>query len=176
MIAGRLGKTKRSAARAACLAVVLPVALACALPTPARAASLFLQVMSPAVTLTPTPNDYLRDYVEVTGASGILLRIKTNDPVGMSVLVRCADPAPQIALNDFLVRTPTPPGTGGSSLTTYTPIQATNLFLWSTGGTLAPFFSVVTDVRIRNLMRYGDSPGAGATGYSNTLVFTVVSP
>jgi hypothetical protein len=172
VVEGHPGKTKRSAARAACCAVVL----ACALPAPAPAASLFIQVMSGALTLTPTPADYLRDYVEVTGGSGILLRIKTNDPVGMSVLVRCSDPAPQIALNDFLVRTPTGPGPGGSSLATFTPIQATNLFLWSTGDELAPFFNIITDVRIRNLMRYGDSPGAGTTGYSNTLVFTVVSP
>jgi hypothetical protein len=169
-------KTRQSAARAACIVVALPIALACALPSPVPAASLFLQVMSQAVTLTPTPTDYLRDYVEVTGSSGILLRIKTNDPVGMSIFVRCSDPAPQIALNDFLVRTTTGPGVGGGSLAAYTPIQATNLFLWSTGGELAPFFNVTTDIRVRNLMRYGDSPGAGTTGYTNTLVFTVVSP
>ena len=176
MFEGHPGKMRRSAARAACFAAMLPLTLACALPAPAPAASLFLQVMSGALTLTPTPNDYLQDYVEATGASGILLRIKTNDPVGMSILVRCSDPAPQIALSDFLVRTTTPPGPGGSSLASFTPIQATSLFLWSTGDELAPFFNVVTDVRIRNLMRYGDSPGGGTTGYTNTLVFTVVSP
>ena len=50
------------------------------------------------------------------------------------------------------------------------------MFLWSTGTTLAPFFSVFTDIRIRNLIRYDDSPSAGTANYMNTLVFTVVSP
>jgi hypothetical protein len=173
---GHRRNAKPSSVRGACLALALGVAVACARTTPAAAASVFLQVMSPAVTLTPTPTDYVNDYVELTGGSGILLRIKTNDPVGMSILVRCADPAPQIALNDFLVRTTTPPGVGGSALSTYTPIPSTNLFLWSTGSQLAPFFFVSTDIRIRNLGNYSDSPGAGTTGYTNTLVFTVVSP
>jgi hypothetical protein len=146
------------------------------LPAPAAAASLFLQVDTPSVTLTPTPTDYIRDYVEVTGLSGIQLRIKTNDPVGMTIMVRCSDPAPQIALNDFLVRTLTAPGTGGASLAAYTPIQSTNLFLWSTANSLAPFYLVSTDIRVRNLINYNDSPSGGTTGYTNTLVFTVVSP
>jgi hypothetical protein len=156
------------------------LAIGCAaawlLPAPAIGASLFLQVDTPAVTLTPASTDYVRDYVEATGASGIQLRIKTNDAVGMSILVRCPDALPQIALNDFLVRTLTPPGNGGSALAAYTPIQATNLFLWSTGSTVAPFFVVSTDIRIRNLIGYNDSPSAGTTAYTNSLVFTVVSP
>ena len=167
---------KRSSARRAFAAVAMCFALALLPPGLARAASLFLQVDTPAVTLTPASGDYARDYVEVTGASGIQLRIKTNDPVGMSILVRCPDPAPQIALNDFLVRTLTPPGNGGSALSTYTPIQATNLSLWSTGNMLAPFFVVSTDVRVRNLIGYNASPTAGTTAYTNSLVFTVVSP
>jgi hypothetical protein len=174
-IDGCRGKTG-PAGRAACLAALLGGAMLAALPSPVRAASLFLQVETPALTLTPTPSDYARDYVEATGTTGISVRIKTNDPVGMSVLVRCSDPAPQIALNDFLVRTLTGPGPGGSALSTYTPIQSTNLFLWSTGTELAPFFIVSTDIRIRNLMNYNDGAGAAVTGYSNTLVFTVVSP
>jgi hypothetical protein len=164
------------AARAACVALALPVTLAFLLPAPATAASLFLQVNTPAITLTPSAADYARDYVEVMGSAGIQLRIKTNDPVGMTVLVRCSDAAPRIALNDFLIRTPTGPGPGGASLATYTPIQSTNLFLWSTGDELAPFFIVTTDIRIRNLMNYDDSAAGGITGYTNTLVFTVVSP
>ena len=169
----------KAAAGGACpavlLAVLLAAFLACALPSPSSAVSLFLQVMTPAVTLTPAPNDYAQDYIEVTGGSGIILRIKTNDPVGMAILVRCSDPAPQIALSDFLVRTLTPPGAGGSALAAYSPIQATNMFLWSTGSSLGPFFMVSTDIRIRNLLGYGDSPGASSTGYTNTLVFTVVA-
>jgi len=174
VIDGSHGKIK-SPARAACLAVVLGAALLGALPAPAPAASLFLQVETPALTLTPTASDYVRDYVEATGTTGISVRIKTNDPSGMAILVRCSDPAPQIALNDFLVRTLTGPGAGGSALMTYTPIQSTNMFLWSTGSELAPFFIMRTDIRIRNLMNYNDSPGGATTGYSNTLVFTVVA-
>jgi len=175
VIDGSRGETK-SPARAACLAAWLGVAMLAALPERAPAASLFLQVETPALTLTPTPGDYVRDYIEATGTTGISVRIKTNDPVGMSVLLRCSDPAPQIALNDFMVRTLTGPGPGGSALSTYTPIQSTNMFLWSTGTELAPFFIVRTDIRIRNLMNYNDGAGAATTGYSNTLVFTVVSP
>jgi hypothetical protein len=161
--------------RAARGAIALSVA-ACLAPAPAAAASLFLQVETAAITLAPTPADYVRDYVEATGTAGIAVRIKTNDPVGMSVLVRCSDPAPQIKLNDFLVRTLTGPGPGGSSLASYTPIQATNTFLWSTGTQLAPFFIVQTDVRVRNLIGYDDAASLGTRAYSNTLVFTVVSP
>jgi hypothetical protein len=160
--------------RATCFAIVLGAAV-CLAPAPASAASLFLQVDTAALTLAPTPADYVRDYVEATGTAGISLRIKTNDPVGMAVMVRCSDPAPQIRLSDFLVRTLTGPGTGGSSLATYTPIQATNMFLWSTGSELAPFFVVRTDVRVRNLIGYDDAAGAGTRSYSNTLVFTVVA-
>ena len=176
MSGGHTAKAKRLASFIENLAVALALAVAWVRPTPASAASLFLQVMTPAVTLTPSATDYVNDYVEVMGASGIELRIKTNDPVGMSILVRCSDPAPQVALNDFLVRTTTPPGAGGSALSSYAPISATNVFLWSTGTTLAPFFSVFTDIRIRNLIRYDDSPSAGTANYMNTLVFTVVSP
>lgn len=174
MIDGFRGK---AAPMAACMAGIA-AALICAagLAPPAIAASLFLQVETPSLTLTPTPTDYARDYVESTGAAGIQVRIKTNDPVGMSILVRCPDAAPRIQLDDFLVRTLTGPGPGGAALATYTPIQATNMFLWSTGSELAPFFVVNTDVRIRNLIGYDDAAGAGTTGYSNTLVFTVVSP
>lgn len=165
---------KRSRVRIACIAALL-VAGGWVLPAPAAAVNLFMQVLSPAVTLTPTPADYAQDYVEITGSSGIQLRIKTNDPVGMAILVRVADPSPQIAMNDFLVRTTTGPGPGGASLATYTPIRYTNMFLWSTGSELAPFFNVSTDIRIRNLVNYNDSQGAGSTAYTNTLVFTVIA-
>ena len=175
MVDGQPGKAKEVAARIGCVAVALGLALAC-VPPAASAATLFLTVLSPAVTLTPTAADYAQDYVEVTGASGITLLINTPDPVDMSILVRCADPSPRIALNDFLVRTTTPPGAGGSSLASYTPISATNLYLWGTGSSRALFFIVRTDIRIRNLINYDDSSGGGTTGYMDTLVFTVVSP
>lgn len=143
-------------------------------PAPAIADNVFINLITSAVTLAPTATDYARDYVEVTGAAGIQVKIKTNNPIGMSVLVRCSDPSPPIALADMLVRTTSPPGSGGSSMNSYTPITATDQFLWSTGSSLGPFFIVNTDVRIRNLMNYDDSPLAGSTGYTNTLTFTVV--
>lgn len=143
-------------------------------PSPARAANLFINVITNAVSLAPTAADYGRGYVEITGSSGIQVRIKTNDPVGMSILVRCSDPSPRIALADLLVRTLTPPGAGGAALTTYSSISATGQFLWSTGTSLDPFFIVNTDVRILNLMNYDDSPTAGTTSYTNTIIYTVV--
>ncbi len=154
---------------------LVALALACGWTVPAAAANLFVQVLTPAVTLAPATVDYDRGYIEAAGVSGIVVRVKTNDPVGMSILVRCADPNPQIALSDLLVRTLTPPGAGGSSLATYTPILATNQVLWTTGTSVAPFFNVTTDVRIQNIFNYDDAGGAGVTNYTDTLVYTVVS-
>ena len=74
------------------------------------------------------------------------------------------------------MRTLTPPGAGGTSLTSYTGVALTNLTLWSSGVALGPFTFVGVDVRIRNLSRYGDAGTGGTTGYSNTLVFTVITP
>jgi hypothetical protein len=70
----------------------------------------------------------------------------------------------------------TPPGTGGSTLITYTPLGATNLNLWSTGVVQGPFVVVQMDVRIRNLFGYVDAGAAGTTSYTNTLTFTVFEP
>jgi hypothetical protein len=168
-------RTTRACARGGLVAVALAVAFIVGPPSPAAAQSLFLQVNTPSITLAPTPTDYVRDYVELTGASGIQLRIKTNNPVGMSVLVRCADASPRIALNDLLVRTLTPPGIGGAATASYTPLRSTNQFLWSTGQSVAPFFIIGTDVRVQNIGSYDDSPFAGTTAYTNTLVFTVVA-
>ena len=156
--------------------VLLLLLVLAPLPRDAGADSLFLQVDTPAVTLNPGASDYARDYAELTGISGIRLKVKTTVLTGMSVLFRCSDPAPRIALSDLMVRTPTPPGLAGASLSSFTPVAATNQFLWSSGLSIAPFFYVYADVRIRNLIGYDDAPGGSTTSYTNTLTFTVVSP
>jgi hypothetical protein len=136
----------------------------------------FIDIVDSALTLTPTPTDYENDYVEATGAAGMAIKVKNNSSAGLVLMVRSASAAPAIALGDLLVRTSTPPGTGGTSLITYTPLGATHLNLWSTGVTQGPFIVVDMDVRIRNLFSYDDANGGATTPYVNTLVFTVIEP
>ena len=167
-------ETRTPAPRAG-VALAVGIVFALGFPSPAPAANVFIQVLTPAVTLVPTAADYEQDFIDAAGASGIALRIKTNDPVGMAILVRCSDPAPQIAPGDLMVRTLTPPGNGGRALDTYTPVTAVNQLLWSTGTSIAPFFNVTTDIRIRNLFNYDDGPAAGPTGYTSTLTFSVIA-
>ncbi len=142
---------------------------------PAAAANVFINVIDNAVTLTPTAADYTRDYVEITGASGLRIEVKTNSPTGLVVYFKCVDAAPRIALNDFLVRTMTPPATGGTSLTTYTAVTSTDQALWSSGIALGPFTQINLDLRIRNLFAYADGVGGATTGYTDNLSFTVIS-
>lgn len=142
---------------------------------PASAANVFLSVIDNAVTLAPSATDYSNDYVEITGASGLRVEVKTNSATGLVLYVKCADAAPQIRLSDFLVRTLTAPATGGTSMTSYTTIAATDQALWSSGVALGPFTQVNLDIRIRNLSAYTDAPGGSTTGYTNTLTFTVIA-
>lgn len=141
---------------------------------PASAASAFVNVIDNAVTLTPSATDYNNDYVEITGASGLRLDVKSNSATGFVLYVKCTDAAPQIRLADFLVRTRTAPGTGGSTMAAYTALTAVEQALWSTGVPQGPFQQVNVDIRIRNLSGYVDAAGGGATGYTNTLTFTVI--
>ena len=161
------GGHARTLAALVCLALVAHVRVA--------SATAFINLVTPALTLTPTPTDYANDYVEATGPSGVQVKVKTNSPNGLILMVRSSG-SPQIASSDLLVRTTTPPGTGGSTLVTYTPLGATNLNLWSTGVVQGPFVVVQMDVRIRNLFGYGDAGAAGTTSYTNTLTFTVFEP
>jgi hypothetical protein len=172
----RVAKMMGSPAATWLATVMVGIVLMAGAPSPAVAQSLSLQVDTPAVTLTPTLADYAQDYVESTGASGIQLRVRTSFLYRVSILVRCADVSPRIALNDLLVRTPTAAGPGGSALSSYTALQPTNLSLWSGYRNLVQLQPVSTDIRIRNLGFYDDSPFPGTTTYVNTLVFTVVSP
>ncbi len=141
---------------------------------PAAAANGFINIIDNAITLTPTASDYSNDYVEVTGATGLRVDVKSNSPTGLVLFVKCADAAPRIALTDFLTRTLTAPGTGGSSMTSYTAVTSFNQALWSTGVPQGPFEQVNIDVRIKNLFGYTDAISGGTSAYTNTLTFTVV--
>jgi hypothetical protein len=143
--------------------------------TLAASANAVVQVLDPAITLAPTPTDYGNDYVEVTGASGLRVRVKSNSTTGMILKVRCPDATPQIALADLLVRTQTAAGTGGTTMASYTAITAVDQNLWSTGTSQGPWTTVTTDIRVQNLFNYPDAVGGGTTNYTNTLTYTVVA-
>jgi len=142
--------------------------------TLAAQATAMVQILDPAVTLTPNATDYDNDYVEITGASGLRVRVKTNCTTGMGLLVRCDDATPQIALADLLVRTQTPAGGAGSTMSSYNAITAVDQALWSTTVAAHAWTTVTTDVRVQNLFAYDDAGSAGTTAYTNTLTYTVV--
>ncbi len=143
--------------------------------TLAASASTMVQIVDAAVTLAPTPTDYDNDFVEITGASGLRVRVKSNSSTGMVLKVRCPDATPQIALADLLVKTQTAAGTGGTSLTSYSAIAAADQNLWSTGQAQNALLTVTTDIRVQNLFGYNDANGGGTTNYTNTLTYTVVT-
>jgi hypothetical protein len=141
----------------------------------AAAANSMIQITDAAVTLAPTSTDYSNNFVQATGASGLRVDVKTNSSTGMVLRVRCSDAAPRIALSDLLIRTQTPPGTGGTTMSSFTPISAVDQNLWSTTIAQHPWMTVTTDLRIQNLMNYDDAAGGGPTNYTNTLTYTVIS-
>ena len=143
--------------------------------TLAASANAVLQVLDATMTLTPNATDYSNDYVEVTGASGLRVRLKTNSTTGCVLYVKCADGSPQIALADFLVMTQTAAGAGGSTIAAYTAITAADQALWSTGAAQTTFLTVTTDIRIQNLFGYPDAIGAGTTNYTDNLTYTAVA-
>ncbi len=142
--------------------------------TLAANANAMIQILDPAVTLTPTPTDYTNDYVEAAGASGLRVQVKTNSSTGLVLKLRCPDAAPQIALADLFIKTATAPGTGGTSLPVYTNISNVDQDLWSTGASQHAWAIVTTDLRIQNLINY-NAAAVGTTNYTNTLTDTVVS-
>jgi hypothetical protein len=143
--------------------------------TLAANANTMINILDPSVTLTPTATDYVNDYVEAAGASGLRVQVKSNSATGMSLLVKCADATPQIALTDLLVRTQTAPGTGGTTLSTYTAITASNATLWTTTVAQHAWQTVTTDVKVQNIGTYDDPSGGGATNYTNTLTYSVIT-
>lgn len=143
--------------------------------TLAASANAMIQILDPAITLTPNATDYGNDFVEAAGASGLRVAVKTNSTTGMALMVRCADAAPQIALADLFFRTQTAAGAGGSTLAAYTGMTAVDQSLWTTTVAQHPWLVVVTDVLVQNLMNYDDAIAAGTTNYTNTLTYTVVA-
>jgi hypothetical protein len=143
--------------------------------TLAATANTMVDILDPAVTLTPSATDYDNDNVVATGASGLRVRVKTNSSTGMSLLVRCADASPQIALADLQVRTPTASGPGGTTMSTYTAITASNQTLWTTSVAQHTWQTVNTEVRLLNIGAYDDPSGAGVTNYTNTITYTVIT-
>jgi len=143
--------------------------------TLAASANAMIQILDPAITLTPTAADYANNLVDAVGPAGLRVQVKTNSSTGMALMVRCADAAPQIALADLLIRTLTAPGTGGTSLAGFTAITAANQNLWTTNVAQHPWQIVTTDVRVLNLINYNDAISAGTTDYTNTLTYTVVA-
>jgi len=143
--------------------------------TLAASANAMIQILDPAITLTPNATDYGNDFVDAAGASGLRVAVKTNSTTGMALMVRCADAVPQIALADLLFRTQTAAGAGGTTIAGYTAITAANQNLWTTTVAQHAWGVVVTDVRIQNLMNYDDTIAAGTTNYTNTLTYTVVA-
>jgi hypothetical protein len=163
------------------LAGLLAVAPACpaatsgtATVTLAATASATIEVLDAAITLSPTGTDYGNNYVEVTGASGLRVRVETNSTTGMQLLVRCDDASPEIALDDLLIRTQTAPGGSGTSIATYTAILASDQALWTTTNPEHTWQTVTTDIRIQHLIDYDDAVSPGTTDYTNTLTYSVV--
>ena len=134
-----------------------------------------LQILDPTFNLIPTAFDYTNDLIEATGVAGLRVRLKSNSATGCVLYVKCTDASPQIALADLLVKTQTAPGIGGSSITTYAAITASDQALWSTGLAQISFLEVDTDVRIQNLFAYPDAMAAGTTNYTNNLTYTLVA-
>ncbi len=132
-----------------------------------------VQIIDPAMTLSPSGADYDNDYVEAAGAAGLRVRVKTNSTTGLVLSVRCTDASPAIALADLLVKTATAPGGAGVSMSSYTPIAAGNQTLWTTTGVQHAWQTVTTDVRVKNLLAY-DAPASGLTSFTNTLTYSVV--
>ena len=142
--------------------------------TLAASAHAMIQIVDPALVLTPTPADYDADLIEATGVSGLRVQVKTNSSTGLALLIRCADASPQIALADLLVRTQTASPSGGPTQASYTPITGSDQTLWTVGVAQHPWLTVTTDVRIQNLINYNDASSAGTTNYTNTLTYSVV--
>ncbi len=143
--------------------------------TLAASANAVLDILDATMTLTPNAADYTNDFVEVTGASGLRVRLKSNSSTGCVLSVKCTDASPQVALADMLVKTQTAAGAGGATQSTYVAITGSDQALWSTAASQVAFLVVTTDVRIQNLFGYPDAFGGGTTNYTDNLTYTVVA-
>jgi hypothetical protein len=164
LLVGTLAATSGFAASSGTSAVTL-----------AASANEVLQVLDNTFTLTPNATDYANDYVEALGASSVRVRLKSNSITGVVLYVKCTDASPQIALADFLVKTQTAAGVGGSTMSSFTAVTAANQALWSTSVAQVTFQQVNTDIRVQNLFAYPDAITAGTTSYTDNLTFTAIS-
>ena len=133
-----------------------------------------IRIIDTSLLLTPSQADLGAGYITAEGPAGITVQLRSNSSTGAALKLRCADAAPQIALDDFLVRTQTPARGSGISQSTYEPVPASDQILWSCDGSLPGWTTVQTDVKIQGLRRYMETTREGDRFLSNTLVFTIV--
>jgi hypothetical protein len=132
-----------------------------------------INIVDASITLNPNQADYETGYVSAEGAAGIDVDIRTNSSTGAILRVLCADGAPEITLTDLLFKTQTAPGGGGTSISSYTAITASDQDLWTTtASTGVSWTTIQTDIRVQNLFNYEDT--GGGTDYTNTLTYSVV--
>jgi hypothetical protein len=134
-----------------------------------------INVLDASITLSPGQTDYEAGYDAAEGASGIDVRVRTDNAAGLELKVKCDDASPEIALADLFFKTQTTPGSGGSSQSTYIAMEATDQTLWSSGVAEPGWKTVQADIKVEQLWTYPDGAGGGVTTYTNTLTFTVVA-
>ncbi len=156
------------------IAAVLPLLL---VATASHASPQFLEidVVSASVTLSPGQTDYEIGYDTMEGASGIDVRLRSDNSAGVVLKVKCDDASPEIVLENLFFKTQATPGSGGTSQSSYVAMQASDQDLWSTGVSQAGWRSVLVDIKVDQLWSYPDAGGGGVTAYTNTLTFTVVA-
>jgi len=137
-------------------------------------ATVQVEILDATVALSPTQTNYEAGYVELLGASGIDVRIRTNSSTGASLKVKCSDASPQITLTDLLFKTQTAAGGSGTTQNTFAAITASDQDLWTTTTTSPTYTTIQTDIRVQNLWDYPDPGTGGTTAYTNTLTYTIV--
>jgi hypothetical protein len=137
------------------------------------AATAEIDITDASVTLSPGQSDYETGYIVAEGASGIATRVRTNSSTGMVLSIRSDDLSPGIALTDLLFKTQTAPGSGGTSISSYTAVTDSDQSLWTTTEEQPAYTTIDTDIRINNLWNYLDANGGGTTTYTTTLTYTV---
>jgi hypothetical protein len=161
---------ERRAAGRRVLARGLPVLFLVLPVTPVAIAGTSISIVTSSRSLAPSQGEYETGFVEsLAPTGGIRVRITTTAPAGLILYVNCSDGSPSIDMSHLLIRCPT----AGSLIATYTAITSSDQALWAAGGP-ASSQDVDTDLKIINLWDYSDAGSAGATNYTNTLIYTVV--
>jgi hypothetical protein len=161
---------ERRAAGRRVLARGLPVLFLVLPVTPVAIAGTSISIVTSSRSLAPSQGEYETGFVEsLAPTGGIRVRITTTAPAGLILYVNCSAGSPSIDMSHLLIRCPT----AGSLIATYTAITSSDQALWAAGGP-ASSQDVDTDLKIINLWDYSDAGSAGATNYTNTLIYTVV--